>query len=418
MTSALRRIVSSLAVFAGLGCSEADSSRTPVGPDAVVEQQSHRRGDVLDFGRITFDFSTHERLAPGSDNWPLTWADDDNQYTSWGDGGGFDGTNRDGRVSLGVARIEGSADSYRGVNVWDDGGVQGKSYAIASVDGVLWMWVSPRSNVWNWDEMRLYRSTNRGRSWTATDVVFDGRRDGVAIPSFVQFGRDYSLAPDGYVYVYATNFHQRDWVVQDPGEIVLLRGRRTELDAPRSWQFFAGLNKGGDPTWSNDPDRREPVFRDANGVMHTSAIWNPGLGRYFLTMSHSQASAGNVSIFEADELWGPWRPVMYEWAWGHPLLEPNTFYWNFSPKWLSPDGRSFAMVFTGTDENDSWNLVRGTIDLDAPMKRGGEWIRGGRGDGAAGTEVSGGAAATEAASGAAGAPADDAAATGEAPAAE
>src|ERR671914_1421289 len=36
---------------------------------------------------IAFDWSTHTRLAPGSDNWPITWADDDHQYTAWGDGG-------------------------------------------------------------------------------------------------------------------------------------------------------------------------------------------------------------------------------------------------------------------------------------------------------------------------------------------
>src|SRR5687768_4554672 len=51
------------------------------------------------------DWSTHQRHAPGSDNWPITWAVDDHQYTAWGDGGGFGGSNSDGRVSLGVARI-------------------------------------------------------------------------------------------------------------------------------------------------------------------------------------------------------------------------------------------------------------------------------------------------------------------------
>ena len=67
---------------------------------------------------VRFDFSTLDRRAPGSDNWPLTWADDDRQYAAWGDGGGFGGTNRDGRVGLGVARVQGTADAYRGVNVW------------------------------------------------------------------------------------------------------------------------------------------------------------------------------------------------------------------------------------------------------------------------------------------------------------
>ncbi len=57
--------------------------------------------------RVEFDFTTHRRLADGSDNWPTTWADDGQIYTAWGDGGGFGGTNSNGHVTLGVARLEG-----------------------------------------------------------------------------------------------------------------------------------------------------------------------------------------------------------------------------------------------------------------------------------------------------------------------
>ncbi len=100
---------------------------------------------------VVFDSGSHDPRAPGSDNWPITWADDGNQYTAWGDGGGFGGTNSDGRVSLGVARVEGPGDDYHGHNVWGgkDGDVAatfgGKSYGILSVGGVLYMWVAPGS---------------------------------------------------------------------------------------------------------------------------------------------------------------------------------------------------------------------------------------------------------------------------------
>ncbi|MCH7746361.1 MAG: hypothetical protein IIC84_09835, partial [Chloroflexi bacterium] len=67
---------------------------------------------------LSFKWFTHRQLAPGSDNWAITWADDDNQYTTFGDGGGFGGTNRNGRVSLGFARVEGQPDDYEGFNVW------------------------------------------------------------------------------------------------------------------------------------------------------------------------------------------------------------------------------------------------------------------------------------------------------------
>ena len=67
---------------------------------------------------IELDWSTHQRFAQGSDNFQLTWAEDDHLYGAWGDGGGFGGTNSAGRVGLGVARIEGSSSNYRGKNVW------------------------------------------------------------------------------------------------------------------------------------------------------------------------------------------------------------------------------------------------------------------------------------------------------------
>ena len=36
--------------------------------------------------QVKFEWSTHLRLATGSDNWPVTWEADDNQYVAWGDG--------------------------------------------------------------------------------------------------------------------------------------------------------------------------------------------------------------------------------------------------------------------------------------------------------------------------------------------
>ena len=67
---------------------------------------------------ISFDWATYRRRATGSDLWPVTWGVDDKIYTSWGDGGGFAGTNSDGRVSLGFAHIQGAPESVIGTNIW------------------------------------------------------------------------------------------------------------------------------------------------------------------------------------------------------------------------------------------------------------------------------------------------------------
>src|SRR5690349_9031310 len=82
---------------------------------AQIPSPPYPRSPVID--RVEFDFQTHRRLAPGSDNWPTTWANDGHLYSVWGDGGGFGGTNSKGRVLLGVARIEGGPNDYIGRNL-------------------------------------------------------------------------------------------------------------------------------------------------------------------------------------------------------------------------------------------------------------------------------------------------------------
>jgi hypothetical protein len=231
---------------------------------------------------ISFDWSTHVRMANGSDNWPVTWAADDHQYTTWGDGGGFGGSNQDGRVSLGVARIEGSAGSYRGVNVW--GGKDalqpaqftGKSYGIAAVDGSLYMWrCGDGSLATAYLFQRLYRSTNQGQSWQETGVEytqssFSGSR-GFYCPTFLQYGKDYQGARDGYVYMYAPELKSSSWEVQKPGEITLMRVPRSGLSSRSQYEYFAGLDGGGKPGLDRGYERAQaglsgPGERGHDGV--------------------------------------------------------------------------------------------------------------------------------------------------------
>ncbi|MHC4949055.1 MAG: hypothetical protein ACYTG1_12490, partial [Planctomycetota bacterium] len=205
---------------------------------------------------LDFDFTTVERRAPGSDNWPTTWADDGHLYTAWGDGGGFGGSNTRGRVSLGVARVEGPGYAYVGRNVW--GGVRapraatfgGKSYGILSLDGALYLWVSPGSGPDNFLEARLHVSRDRARTWTAAAWAFE-KADGIILPTFCQFGRDHAGARDEHVYAYAPRLRDDSGlVIQRPGAIDLLRAPADRLLDRDAWAFFAGLDADGRPRWT------------------------------------------------------------------------------------------------------------------------------------------------------------------------
>jgi hypothetical protein len=321
---------------------------------------------------VTFDWSSHDRCAPGSDNWPVTWADDGNQYTTWGDGGGFGGDDSLGRVSLGIARIQGWWDDYRGVNVW--GGYQaenkalfdGKSYGILFVDGALYMWRSPGSDNVSYQFARLYRSGDYGASWTPADWQFVFT-DGIIMPTILNFDKNYAGARDDYVYHYFIKLQDPGRLaVHKPGVVFLLRVPRNALMKREAYEFFAGTPE--QPAWSRRIEDKRAVFKDPRGVgWCLSVSYNAALGRYLLSTEHDATVQGNIGIFDAPEPWGPWTTVLYASGFGYPGEPPTTFFWNFSNKWLGRDGRTFTLIFTGVGVNDSWNLVRGRFTV-APRK--------------------------------------------------
>jgi hypothetical protein len=331
-------------------------------------------------GGIEFHWNTHLRLAPGSDNWPITWAGDDAQYTVWGDGGGFGGTNEKGRSSIGVARIEGDWNDFSAINIW--GGYQsensnemtGKSYGIISIDGLLYMWIGMFETASDqFNETRIAVSPDHGASWTLADWNFT-RTEGVMMPTICNFGKGYAGARDAFVYSYLIRFQSYrgpddypdkvEWLnVQKPGLIDLARVHRDSLLERDAYQFFAGI-KDGEPVWTGEISGRVPVFENRDGVgWCINVSYNAGLGRYFLTTEHTETHRGNIGVFDAPEPWGPWSTVSYGTNWGKGHIPLNTFFWNFSNKWSSPDGTEFSLIFCGRKENDSFNHIRGKFTI-------------------------------------------------------
>jgi len=341
---------------------------------------------------ISFDWSTHRRHALGSDNWQLTWADDDHQYGAWGDGGGFGGSNRDGRVGLGYGRINGDWDNYRGFDVWGGKNAEnpaqfsGKSWGTIAIGSVLYSWVipdepdtgGPRDH---YRYVQLARSTDHAAHWTRPDWRW-WREDNLIIPTFLVYGKDNAGTRDGYVYSYFIRPQDVNvthaafgLVVHKPGALFLARVPKDKLFTGRdAYEWFVGLN-GSEPAWGLLAAKK-PVFENPEGTgWCVSASYNPGLRRYLLATEHTVSHSSVMSLFDAPEPWGPWTTVKYwtskdrfgsrrpgsqlDWA-------DNVFFFSFAPKWFSPDGRSFTLVFTGGGNgknNDSLNTVRGTFRL-------------------------------------------------------
>lgn len=345
---------------------------------ATAQNSPYHDSPIID--KIQFNWSSHMRFATGSDNWPVTWADDDHQYAVWGDGGGFYGTNSIGRTSIGVARIEGNWHDFKPLNVWggynaENGHNQiGKSYGIVCIDQVLYMWVGMfNTKEDQFKEVKLASSKDHGATWEFAHWSFT-REEGIMMPTLCNFGRNYEGAKDEYVYSYLIRFQSYegeddyedkvDWLnCQKPGKIDLVRVHKSEILNRDSYSFYAGL-KANDPVWTKDVNQRQPVFENPDGVgWCINVSYNLGLKRFMLTTEHTETHRGNIGIFDAPNPWGPWTTVCYQQNWGEGHIPLNTFFWNFSNKWASEDGKSFTLIFTGRKENDSFNILRGRFEF-------------------------------------------------------
>lgn len=340
---------------------------------------------------MEIDWSTHQRFAPGSDNFPLTWADDGHQYGIWGDGGGFGGTNSMYRVSFGVVRIEGGHEDF---TAYDKSGhkesaeheaeLPGKSWGIICVKGNLYAWVHPdrKGGQWgHWEdhhsESRLYISKDKGTFWQAAEWAFTPE-DSLLGGAILQYGKNYSGAADEYVYHYfaAPTRPQREestGLVREmrvPGYIYLSRVHQDHLMDKEMYEFFAGLDDNK-PLWTKNVNGKKPVFFDKNGVATPMSIsYNDGLKRYLLAVSHSGKphERGLLGVFDAPTPWGPWSTVSYStdetwFGYDNPENVPQTvFYWCFPTKWMDNEGKEASLNFSGGSPevkiNDSFNTVR------------------------------------------------------------
>ncbi|MDH3458423.1 MAG: Ig-like domain-containing protein, partial [Gemmatimonadota bacterium] len=324
-----------------------------------VDVLTQNPGDTQITG-ISFDWSTYRKLATGSDNWPLTWCEDGHQYTSWGDGEGFQDTGND--PGLGFARIEGAThanwsatDLYEGPRGGGSDG--GKVESMLCINGILYALRSPSSNSSGFDYKEVWRSTDKGSSWsTVSGSRLVGDATGApGLPFYINYGQNYTANTDGYVYIYSIRIADpNNWEVQKPGVTWLARApvANEEFMYPANWEWVTGFN-GTTPIWGTQANRT-PVLEDPDGVMRSSALYLPAFDRYVMVTNHTARNLGNIAIWEAPEPWGPWTLVLKEFGWPQGgEVSPRFAFGNFSPKWLDSAGNCVFVWF----RPDAWNSV-------------------------------------------------------------
>ncbi len=286
------------------------------------------------------------RLAEGSDNWPLTWGYDDHLYTAYGDGWGFE-PRVDRKLSLGIARVTGNPPHLRGENIRSSAaeqigqGPEGKKASgMLMLDNVLYMCVR------NADNAQLAWSEDAGTSWTWADWKWT---TSFGCPTFLNFGPNYAGARDAFIYIYS---HDNGSAYQPADRMVLARVLRDRIRDADAYVYFAGFDTQQQPTWSPDINQRAGVFVNFGRCYRSGISYNASLRRYLWCQTLPQSRdprgprfQGGFGIYEAAEPWGPWSTVFFTEDWDVGPGETSCL----PTKWMSADGKTVYLVFSGND---------------------------------------------------------------------
>jgi CubicO group peptidase (beta-lactamase class C family) len=340
----------------------------------------------MTFGDIILDKDVNGPDYASGDQWAGTWADDGHMYMGWGDGTGFGhrGGWRDRWTSfMGLARIEGMPPNHQGFDVW--GGYESESQSGALYvnqepqtlnlkpgDGLIFLngtmyWYAERKSDGRLD-CQLWTSTDYGRNWTDHGRFFQ-ENGKFAFTGVIQFGQNYSDFPSDlgkYLYMFDGGTKNENHPHYSRTGMLLARIPLNDLLNRDAVEFFDGTP--GNPSWASDIHQAKPVFEDQNGVnAQVSCTYNKAIGRYILLTTHKVVDVKEgFGIFESEWPWGPWRTVYYtdnldEFV---PGLT-NLINVSAPSKWVSDDGKTLWLVFSGrpSDPMYSFNLIQVILDV-------------------------------------------------------
>jgi len=318
--------------------------------EAIIDPPYPRSGLIT---KVNFaPASSIIRKAKGSDNWPITWADDDNLYIAYGDGWGFEPKTKK-KLSLGIAKIIGSPPDFQGINIRTDSGErigQGAEGAKASgmlcVDSVLYMLVRNTGN------SQVAWSRDHGENWKWCKWKFT---TSFGAPTFLNFGRNYAGARDNFVYIYS---HDSDSAYEPADRMVMARVPKDKIRERQAYEFFKGPSHNSkchserseeSLIWTKDIHDRGAVFINPGRCYRAGITYNPGFKRYLWCQTiygeDDMRFKGGIGIFDAPQPWGPWTTVFYTENWDIGPGETSSL----PTKWMSSNGKTCYLLFSGED---------------------------------------------------------------------
>jgi len=212
-------------------------------------------------------------------------------------------------------------------------------------------------------------------------------------PHFVDFGKNMEHSPDGKAYLLGMGAAEDDpeprpcikptpagsfevqpcsddfahanlsWISADQVYLARVKPSPETINDLKSYEFFAGRDAGGEPVWTSDFSRIEPLLEWNNHMGCVTATWVPGLRRYLMCITDGWPTVAKMDsyILEAGALTGPWRLVAYMKDFGE-----QGYFLNFPSRFISTDGKTLWLCYSANFSPD-WNGVK--LEVNPPGGR-------------------------------------------------
>lgn len=153
------------------------------------------------------------------------------------------------------------------------------------------------------------------------------------------------------------------WITADQVYLARVTPSPETINDLKAYEFFAGHDAKGAPTWTSDFQQIKPLLEWNNHMGCVTATYVPGLKKYLMCVTDGWPTVAKMTsyILEADTLTGPWRMAAYMRDFGE-----QAYFLNFPSKFISQDGRTLWLCYSA-NFSPGWNGVN--LKLNPPGGR-------------------------------------------------
>ena len=339
------------------------------------------------------------------DTWYPTWASDDNLYSPWTDGmtngvsswsSGFSNNgaiNEEGnptrKATTGQAVIYGNDPlslkvDVLGLSQADPYPYGGRYPCGRLIFNGIWYYgtycLSPYGvtrygdKTYNWPQLGPFigfrYSKDFGKTWietprTPSNPIFGESGLGgypvkIGSPHFVDFGKNMQFSPDGKAYLVAhgsnvnsceSTFYHNSWITGDQIYLIRVTPSIENMNDASKYEFYAGKNDKGVPTWTKDFQKIKPLLEWRNNMGCVTITYNATLQKYLMCVTDGGNTCAkmNTYILESKKLTGIWKLVAYLKDFGE-----QAYFVNIPSRFISEDGKTAWLLYSGNYATD-WN---------------------------------------------------------------